>query len=197
MLKGQEPLHEKILIEGLRSGNQQIFDYLFHYYYTGLVAFAIKYVDNKDIAEDIVQEFFYKLWIKRGELEIKQTIKTYFFTSVKNRSLDYIKHQQVKKKFVDQVKESADIHEDYDLLVESELRERINLAIEKLPEKCRQIFIMNRFDGLSPKEIAEKENISVRTVEGHIGKGIKILRKELEQYLPASMILLVLERMVN
>ncbi len=197
MLQSQEPLHEKILIEGLRSGNQQIFDYLFHYYYSGLVAFAIKYVDNKDTAEDIVQEFFYKLWIKRGKLEIKQTIKTYFFTSIKNRSLDYIKHQQVKKNFVDQVKGSADIHEEYDLLVESELRERINLAIDKLPEKCRQIFIMNRFDGLSPKEIAEKENISVRTVEGHIGKGIKILRKELEQYLPASMLLLILERFTN
>ncbi len=195
MLQDQELLHEDILLEGLKSGNQKIFDYLFHYYYSGLTAFAIKYIHNKEAAEDLVQEFFCKLWNYRENLHIKQTIKAYFFTSIKNRALDYLKHQQIENKFVEHVKLSSDKIEEYDFLVESELRDRINIAITKLPEKCRRIFIMNRFEGLAPKEIALKEDISLRTVETHIGKGIKLLRKELEPYVSASILLCILEKL--
>lgn len=194
----QENFHEKILLEGLTEGNVKIYDYLFHYYYSGLVAFAMKYVLEKEIAEDIVQEFFYKLWMDKEKLSIHHTLKSYFFAAVKNRCLDFIRHKVVKDRVGEQIKRDRanDQVTDPNFLVESELREKIHEALEKLPEKCRQVFIMNRFEGLKQVEIAGKENISVRTVEGHIGKALKLLRVELKSYLPGYLITLLLERMI-
>ncbi len=87
-------LHEKILTEGLREGNVKIFDYLFHFYYSGLVLLSFRLVGDKDVAEDIVQDFFLRLWANRKNLVIKQSIKSYFFTSIKNKSLDFLKRKK-------------------------------------------------------------------------------------------------------
>jgi RNA polymerase sigma-70 factor, ECF subfamily len=180
----QAPLHEKILTDGLKEGNIKIFDYLFHYYYSGLVVFSCQYVDDMNLAEDIVQDFFFYLWLNHEKIEINQSLKSYFFSAVRNRSFDCLKHKKIKDKFENKViNSSSGILEEENFLVESELEERINEAIEKLPDKCKRIFQMNRFEGIKPAEIAKQENISVRTVEGHIGKAIKILRTELKPYL--------------
>jgi len=92
------PVHEKILLEGLKEGNEKIFDYIFHYYYSGLVVFVQKYVPDQDVAEDIVQALFVKLWISRAELSINSSLKSYLFSSVKNRCIDYIRHEETKGK---------------------------------------------------------------------------------------------------
>ena len=186
-------LHEEILIEGLKEGNTKIFDYLFHYYYSGLVVFSFRLVEDMGVAEDIVQDFFFRLWLNRKELVIQQSVKSYFFSAVKNRSLDFLKR---KKTGIKIEKEVAYIHsgllkEEQNFLVQAELEERIKEAIDKLPEKCKRIFLMNRFEEIKPAEIARRENISVRTVEGHIGKAIRILRTELEPYFPSFLILLL------
>lgn len=182
----QELAHEKILIEGLKEGNTKIYDYIFSYFYSGLVAFAIKYVDSKDIAEDVVQEFFLKLWNDREKFSINQSLKSYLFSSIKNRCFDIHRHKEVIAKAKDHfIYQAENNNYESDSLVESELRDKINRAIENLPEKTRKAFIMNRFEGLKPAEIAEKTNTSVRTVEGHIGKALKLLRADLQQYLPA------------
>jgi len=185
----RENIHETILLDGLKQGNVKIFDYLFHYYYSGLVVFVQKYIPDNDIAEDIVQEFFVKLWVNRERLQITTSLKSYLFSSIKNRCIDYLRHEVIKGKaeklLLEQLQE---VINEQNLLIESELREMINAAIDKLPPVCREIFIMNRFDGMKPSEIAEKKGISVRTVETHIGKALKILRKELIGYLPASLL---------
>jgi len=190
------PVHEKILLEGLKEGNEKIFDYIFHYYYSGLVVFVQKYVPDQDVAEDIVQALFVKLWISRAELSINSSLKSYLFSSVKNRCIDYIRHEETKgkveKKLIERL---SGITDERNLLVESELREKINSAMEKLPPVCREVFYMNRFEGLKPAEIAEKKDISVRTVETHIGKALKILRIELAGYLPSSLVAIVLSSM--
>lgn len=185
--------HEAILIEGLKEGNVKIYDYIFHFYYSGLVVFVQKYIHDQDVAEDIVQEFFVKLWINRERVQIETTLKSYFFSSIKNRCIDYLRHELIKgkveKQLLEEVQKTTNEH---NLLIESELRDQINAAIDKLPPVCREIFIMNRFEGLKPAEIADKKEISVRTVETHIGKALKILRKELSGYLPASLITIIL-----
>jgi RNA polymerase sigma-70 factor, ECF subfamily len=187
------PLHETILIEGLKEGNVKIYDYLFHYYYSGLVVFVKKYIPDNDVAEDIVQEFFVKLWVNREKLNEIVSIKAYFFSAVKNRCIDYLRHEVTKGKVEKQllVKFQAETGIE-NLFIESELREQINNAINKLPTVCREVFLMNRFEGLKPAEIAERKGISVRTVETHIGKALKILRGELSGYLPASLVAIIL-----
>lgn len=185
--------HEAILIEGLKEGNVKIYDYIFHFYYSGLVVFVHKYINDQDVAEDIVQEFFVKLWINRERLQIETTLKAYFFSSIKNRCIDYLRHELIKGKVEKNLLEKVQsLTNEHDLLIESELRDQINAAIDKVPPVCREIFIMNRFEGLKPAEIADKKGISVRTVETHIGKALKILRKELSGYLPASLITIIL-----
>ena len=185
--------HERILIEGLLEGNEKIFDYLFHLYYSGLVVYVEHYVSDKIVAEDIVQDFFVKLWINHKTLSIKQSLRSYFFTSVKNRAIDYLRHQQVKEAVEKKMlKETELVSGNQEQLLESELRVYIDKALDKLPPVCREIFVMNRFEGLKPAEIAAKKGISVRTVETHIGKALKIMRTELEKYLPASLVTLII-----
>lgn len=187
-------LHEQILVDGLKEGNLKIFDYLFHYYYSSLVVFAFRYVGNMQAAEDLVQDFFFHLWLNREKTAIRQSLKSYFFSAVKNKSLDFLKHQKIEHKIEVELKYlQSDPTEEQHFLVESELDEQLNRAFDKLPEKCRKIFMMNRFDGLKPDQIAEMENISVRTVEGHIGKAIKILRTALKPHFPAFLIMLLVK----
>ncbi len=190
---GRDILHERILLEGLKEGNVKIFDYLFHYYYSGLVVFSFNYVGDMNTAEDLVQDFFLHLWLNREKINIHQSIKGYFFSAVKNKSLDSLKHKKVGKRIVSELTHlHSDLTEDAGFLVESELDEQINAALSKLPEKCRNIFVMNRFDGLKPAEIAKQENISIRTVEGHIGKAIAVLKSELKSCFPSFLVLLVI-----
>jgi len=189
----QPGLHEQILVDGLKEGDLKIFDYLFHYYYSGLVVFAFRYIENMQAAEDLVQDFFFQLWLNREKTVIRQSLKSYFFSAVKNKSLDFLKHQKIEQRTEAELKYlRSDSAEEQQFLVESELDEQVNKAIGKLPEKCRKIFMMNRFDGLKPDQIAAIENISVRTVEGHIGKAIRILLMELKPYFPDFMIMLLL-----
>ena len=187
-------LPEQILLDGLKEGNVKIFDYLFHYYYSGLVAFSFNYVEEMDAAEDLVQDFFFHLWLNRDKLAIHQSIKSYFFSAVKNKSLDFLKHRKIGNKIENELAYlRTGAIEDPDFLVESELNEYLKDALGKLPEKCRKIFLMNRFDGIKPAEIAKQENISIRTVEGHIGKAINILRTELKPHFPMSLIMILIK----
>lgn len=181
---------DRILIEGISEGNVKIFDFVFLHYYSGLVAYAVQLGISKSVAEDIVQEFFLKFWINRESITISGSLKNYLFISIRNKCYDYFRREKVKEKLHESIKleEQNLSDEDKDFSVEGELRERIEAAIERLPAKCRKIFIMNRFEGLKPAEIAIAEDISVRTVEGHVGKAIKLLRKELKPYLPAFII---------
>ena len=186
--------HERILIEGLMEGNEKIFDYLFHLYYSGLVVYVDHCVSDKVVAEDIVQDFFVKLWLHHTTLSIKQSLRSYFFASVRNRAIDYLRHQQIKEAAEKRMmKESESVSGNQEQLLESELRVYIDRALDKLPPVCREIFVMNRFDGLKPVEIAAKKGISVRTVEAHIGKALKIMRIELEKYLPISLVTLIIK----
>lgn len=188
-----ESIHEKILIEGLNEGNEKIFDYLFHLHYSGLVVYAAKMVQTKSMAEDIVQDFFVKLWSNRQKLQINQSIKYYFFTAVRNKCIDHIRHQQLASKSEKELAHQTETYtNDHNFLIESELRSYIDAAIAKLPPACREIFIMNRFEGLKPAEIAQIRGISVRTAETQIGKALKILRSELSNYLPASLVAILL-----
>ena len=164
-------LEDKILIQGLVEGNSKIFDYIFLHYYSVLVAYVIKQGIDNAAAEDIVQDFFIKLWINRNSLSITESLKNYFFISIKNKCYDYFRHEKVEEKAKEMLLlDSEEGFNDRDHLAESDLRELINMAIGKLPDKCRKIFIMNRFKHMKPAEIAELEGVSVRTVEGHIGK---------------------------
>ena len=178
-------IKEETLIQRLINGDQTAYELLFRFYYPGLVTFASRIVLDPDEAEEIVQDFFVKLWSGRKEIKKSDTLKSYFFTSVKNRALNYLKKEKISEKVRENLREMIENDQLYqpDLFVESELQSRIKTAFEKLPSRTYEVFSLSRFKDLSNDQIAEQLNISKRTVETQISNALKILREELKDYM--------------
>jgi RNA polymerase sigma-70 factor (ECF subfamily) len=176
---------EKDLVDRLKSGDQTAFELLFHFYYPGLVMYASQFTANIEDGEEIVQDFFVRCWEKHKKLGPCDSLKNYFFASVKNSSLDFLKHRKIEKKYLDEMIELSRHHLAYntDLFFQSELQEKLKRGVDLLPGKCREIFVMSRVQGLKNEEIAETLNISKRTVETQISKALKVLRVELKDYI--------------
>ena len=182
-------MDEKYLISGLKSKNKIVFDFIFNYYYSGLCAYARRWVDDPDTAEDLVQDFFVGLWINSSKLEISSSLKSYFFTSVKNTAVNYLKHVKVKERYGNQVLASSGCEESVNWeFTEPELTELIERGMAKLPPRCREIFILSRFEGKDNGNIADMLGISKRTVELQISNALKTLRTELKDYLPSMLL---------
>jgi len=177
-------IKEEILGQRFMNGEQTAFELLFRYYYPGLVIFASQIVLDHDEAEEIVQDFFVRLWADRHKVLKTESLKNYFFVAVKNRAFNFLKKMQIRDKTFNRMKELVENDSLYqhDLFVESELQHQIRLAIEKLPERTREVFVLNRFKGVANDEIASRLNISKRTVETQISNALKILRNELKDY---------------
>lgn len=181
VIKGIE---EETLIQRFISGDQTAFELLFRFYYPGLVTFVSQIISDRDEAEEIVQDFFVNVWTVRKNIQKSSSLKSYFFVSVKNRAFNYLKKEQIKEKTLNQLKEivEKDMLFQPDLFVESELQQQIAKAMEKLPTRTREIFMMSRFKNISNDEIATQLELSKRTVETQISNALKILRNELKEY---------------
>ncbi len=169
----------------------QDFKELFKIYFQPLCHLSNHYLEDEDEAKGVVQEAFVKLWEIRSNLQPDSNLKNFLFTLVKNDCLNILKRRQILLKHHEnirwkelhyQVQSLNRIGEDF--LEINELNEKIELAIQKLPEQCRLVFELSRFEDLKNREIAEKLGISQKTVEAHLTKALKILRKELQDYLP-------------
>jgi RNA polymerase sigma-70 factor (ECF subfamily) len=184
-MQGLNGLKEHELINRLREGDQTAFEILFRFYYPGLVVFAAQITFDKDEATEIVQDFFVRLWENRTSIKETSSLKSYFFTSVKNRSFNYLKKNEVHAQTIEQLKHLAENCPLYqpDVFIESELQDKIKAAIDKLPARCGEIFVLSRFKGLSNDEIATQLEISKRTVETQISNALKVLRVEFKDYL--------------
>lgn len=185
-------MDEKYIINGLKNKDKTVFDFVFSFYYTGLCAYTRRWVNDPDIAEDLVQDFFVKLWINSSNIEITSSLKSYFFTSVKNRAINHLKHIKIKEKFGGQAMNwPTEEYSNWEF-TEPELTELIEKGMQKLPPRCREIFTFSRFEGKDNGQIAEMLGISKRTVELQISNALKILRTELKDYLPSMLLFLLL-----
>ena len=168
------------------------FEALFKKHFKGLSFFALEYVKDHDQAREIVQEAFAALWERRGTIRPGWSPGSYMATSVKNRCLNHLRDN---KKFDHSILEfeGLDRQEDFradDPLVSGELQVKIEHAIASLPEKCREIFILNRYEHKKYNRIAEELNISVKTVEAQMTKALKVMREKLAEFLGLLLLLL-------
>lgn len=160
------------------------FEAMFRQYYQMLCAYAYRFVNDADTAEEIVQELFYKLWEKKSELQINSSLKSYLYSAVHNRCLKFIEHRNVESRYRSYYlsHESEIDNEPQHSSNARELQGIIDSTLDSLPERCSRIFRLNRFEGLKYHEIAAKLSISVKTVEANMGRALKILRKNLKEY---------------
>ena len=179
------PTQELFLFEEMKRGKEYAFDFFFNYYYSGLCVYAQKVILlREEEVKNLVQDVFLKFWHDREKLTIHTSVRSYLFVSVKNRCFDFIKKSNKEQKF-QELTDKDDIEDNtFDSYVLSELEALFNESLKKLPERCREIFELSRFQGLKNGEIAAKLNLSEKTVENQMTKALRILRTELRDYLP-------------
>lgn len=168
------------------------FDKIYVTYFARMYRFAKEYVLFDEDAENIVQDVFLLLWEKREVLEVQVSLVSYLFSLVKNRSLDHLRHQIVAEEYRQELgAKLSSLEMMNDTVGSDENIERIvTAAIDKLPERCREIFIKSRVEGKKYREIADELQISVNTVENQMSIALKRLRAELKDYLPLLLFLL-------
>lgn len=175
------------IVAAIRQGDEQAYERLFRTYYESLCRYGYSVLKDMDEAEEIVQAVFLDLWEKRETTDIQISLKAYLYKMVYNRSLNRLKHEKVKDEYKQY--NHAQINQNpaqaFHLAIENELSGRIEAAISGLPEQCQLIFRMSRFEELKYSEIAERLNLSVKTVENQMSKALRVLREKLAEYLEA------------
>ena len=171
------------IIGRIRQGDKQEFEKLFRSSYVSLVRYAKTLIRDHDASEEIVQELFFRLWQDRQTIRIESSLNGYLYRSVHNRALHYLEHQKVVSRHAGEVLAAADMTSEpvTDAIYYHELQARVARVLERLPERCRLIFKMNRFEGLKYIEIADKLAVSLKTVEADMGKALKEFRKALAE----------------
>ena len=174
------------LLLTLQAGDITAFEMIFKTYYQSLCNYAYSFVQDRDEAEEIVQSTFLSIWEKRDNLSIHTGVKPYLYAMVRNASLNVLKHEKIKQQHaaVEMAVAERSAESVTRTVMASELEERIYKAMNKLPEQCRLVFTLSRFEELKYAEIADQLNISIKTVENQMGKALKIMREQLKDYLP-------------
>jgi RNA polymerase sigma-70 factor (ECF subfamily) len=183
-------LSEKQVLETIQSGNESAFEMIFKAYYQPLCRYAYSFLEDKEEAEEVVQSAFITVWEKRKSIDIQTSLKSYLYRMVRNGCLNVIKHEKVKQQHV--AHELAVTEVSYESVSQkvyaTELEVKISEAMKALPDQCRLVFQLSRFEELKYQEIADQLKISVKTVENHMGKALKIMREQLKEYLPLLLI---------
>lgn len=166
------------------------FEHIFRSHFRALHAYACTIIRDEDAAEDIVQNTFYKLWEKRDQIQILQSVSAYLYRAVYHESLNYLKHAKVKKNHQSYVASRPQQNEGpAGQTALRELESRLETALRELPEQCRTIFQKSRFEELKYREIADEMGLSVKTVENQMGKALRLLRLKLADFLPAMLVI--------
>nr|WP_262899200.1 RNA polymerase sigma-70 factor [Dawidia cretensis] len=170
---------EEDLIRHLREGHEQAFKVIFDTYYRPLTLFAMKYTGGDvEEAKEIVQEFFVRFWSKRHDVTIRFSLKTYLYAGVRNACLNVLASSKVaQRKLRDYTVSEVSNDNALELMLVAEQEHLLMQAIDRLPDKCRQIFYFSRMEKLSNQAIADRLQLSVKTVEAQISIALKRLRE--------------------
>lgn len=176
---------DNILIKGLKNGDKDSFEIIFRHYYTDLVNYCTRYIYDDAVAEEIIQDIFTKLWIKREEINVNVSLKSYLYKAVQNHAINYLNYIKQKEKYHQYLGFSTlhNYNTPLNKLQENDIKARLDKAILMMPEKCRKVFELKRFKDMKNKEIATQLGISIKTVEKHMSKAMSLLKNVLEDYI--------------
>jgi len=171
------------ILEAIKRDDNGAYEMVFREYYRPMTAYAFRFLSNLSDSESIVQDVFLRLWQKRRAIMITSSLQHYLFRSVKNQCINHIEHEKIKtgyQAFV--IKNETDRSEYSEFFLEFGLKRKIEAAIAALPEKRQEIFRLAREEGLKYREIADRLEISVKTVETQMTLALKQLRESLKEY---------------
>ncbi|MEN6454199.1 MAG: RNA polymerase sigma-70 factor [Prolixibacteraceae bacterium] len=186
---------DRIFIEQVKGEKaEKTFEYLFHTYYSPLCSYACAMIKNQEDAKDLVNDCFLEFWRKRHDIEIKISVKSYLYVTVRNSAVNYIRKRQLDQKYSETMTYPFYLQEEINMETErllqmENLEIRLKQAIDSLPQQCRYIFYMNRFEQQGYKDIALKMNLSTGTVKTQIARALKKLRSEFEGVIGKGQIL--------
>jgi len=190
-----------------KAKNSQIneFDFLFRKYFNRLLAFANVIISDNAYSKDIVQDAFVSCWKDKDNLRFN-TFESYIFKTVKNKCLNFLRDKAIEGKKLSDLKEAFVYEEIYRIdfvkdepyiLIEKELKNKLDKAIELLPPRCKEVFIKSRIEGMKNKEIANDIGINVKNVERHISNGLKQLRVHFADQLPMLILLEIISQNIK
>jgi len=181
-MQNDKPEIDLFLWSKVRHGDKEAFELLFHKYYSVLCILSARYTRDISIGREIIQGLFIYLWEHRTNLNIKSSVKSYLYSATRFNSIRYLEKDRKNEEYPVEYYENQQDKSLFDQVEYAELQGRILETIESLPEQCKKVFTMSRFDQLRYADIAEKLDISVKTVESHISKALRILEVNLSQY---------------
>lgn len=187
-------LKDQSITNLLTKRDVSAFEQVFKTHFKNLHAYAITLVGDETEAEEVVQQVFFKLWDRAETLNLSGSIAAYLYRAVHNESLNYLKHQKVRSKHQLHVVHSIKNYPEHSAgrMMTKELESKFQSALNELPEQCRTIFQLSRFEELKYREIATRLDISVKTVENQMGKALKILRTKLVEFLPLLLLFITI-----
>jgi len=187
-------VHDEQMALLLSKRDEAAFEQVFKKHFKNLHAYAFTILKDEVEAEEIVQQVLFKLWERSGHLSVSGPVAAYLYRAVHNESLNFLKHQKVKA--------SHQLHVAYSMknkaehvhgkIATRELEKKFREALNELPEQCRTVFQLSRFEDMKYREIADKLDISIKTVEKHMGKAFQLLRTKLIDFLPLLLLFLKL-----
>lgn len=186
-------INNQALLSLLKKGNEASFKVVYDHFYARLYFFVSEYIPNRDLAENILQDTFLTLWEKKDQLIADTNLNAYLYTVAKNFSLKKLRNDRYKQNIIQtsalsptelELQSEALRKLDTSELIFEEMEAIISQTLSSLSPQCRLVFEMSRFQDLKNGEIAEKLNISPKTVEGHMTKALKTFKTSLKDYLP-------------
>lgn len=179
------PAGDAELVRRIRAGDERALETVFRAHYAGMASFVQRFVRSADLAEELVQDVFLKLWSKREQLAEIETLRTYLFRAARNTALNYLRRAKLERKWREEHGTDNDPPTAFaadEETVEQEVAIAVQEAIGRLPPRCREIFLLSRDGGLTYAEIARSLEISVKTVETQMGRALKSLRSSLQHF---------------
>ena len=183
----------RVQLYPVKLTREEEFEQLYKACFGGLYAYACTILKNEGVAEEVVQQVFFKIWDKKEDLDFGIPLKSYLYRAVHNASLNYIKHRKVKAASApDIVFQMKQQHEPADKkLLSRQMENRLRKALNELPGQCRTIFQLSRFENLKYHEIASELGLSAKTVENQMGKALRLMREKLADLLPLLLFILI------
>lgn len=174
-----EPNTETYVLSHLQKKDTAAFRYLYEHYFTQMVLFAESYLYDEEEARDLVQDLFFRLWDNAFQTEVNISVKAYLFTSLRNRCLNVLRDRKIRDANSDKLFEAQIFSGTEDIEIDECVQQRLQEALDSLPDKCREIFLLKVVQGKKNKEIAEELGISDNTVKTQVQRAYKGIREKM------------------